>query len=283
LFFSDNVLQYLIINYRKHENPMKYTQKDICRLLNIKRETLRHYEKEGIITPEVNADNQYRFYDDYQLYLIAECKRYQTNGFSIDEIRQMIQKDSLEEYTDRIALRQAEIAKEAERLFWMNELLGDYLQKLKSVPENLNRVEEGWLEEVLFIPQRQGRHLKLDEDSINASRMVMGSLHLTFMMAYCRDLEKSEFEWGFGIRSWMAGKGMEKISSGETVQAAKALTCIIDAGGAWDFDASVVQPLLQEAENRGLKPTGSCILIQLLRSHEEDGTHRFFEAYLPVL
>ena len=60
---------------------MKYTQKDICRLLNIKRETLRHYEKEGIITPEVNADNQYRFYDDYQMYLIAECKRYHAQPF----------------------------------------------------------------------------------------------------------------------------------------------------------------------------------------------------------
>ena len=262
---------------------MKYTQKDICRLLNIKRETLRHYEKEGIITPEVNADNQYRFYDDYQMYLIAECKRYQTNGFSIDEIRQMIQKDSLEEYTDRLALRQQEIAKEAERLFWMNELLTFYLQKLKSVPENLNRIEESWLEDILFISQREGRNLKLDEDSINASRVVMGSLQLTFMMAYCRDLEKSEFEWGFGIRSWMADKGMEKISAGQTVHAAKALYCIIDSGRSWHFDASVMQPLLQEAEKRGLKPAGSCILIQILRSHEEDGIHRFFEAYLPVL
>ena len=75
------------------ETIMQYTQKDICRLLNIKRETLRHYEKEGIIRPEVNADNQYRFYDDYQFYLISECKRYQINGFSIGEIRQMLQQE----------------------------------------------------------------------------------------------------------------------------------------------------------------------------------------------
>ena len=54
---------------------MKYTQKDICRLLNIKRETLRHSEKEGIIRPEVNADNQYSVDDDYKFYPISECKR----------------------------------------------------------------------------------------------------------------------------------------------------------------------------------------------------------------
>ena len=261
---------------------MKYTQKDICRLLNIKRETLRFYEKEGIITPEINKANQYRLYDDYQMYLISECKRYQTNGFSIDEIRQMIQDDGLAEYTARITQRQDEVEKEAERLFWMNELLKDYLVKLRNIPNKLNRIEEGWLENTVFIPQRKGRILKLDEDSITASRTVMTNLQLTCMMAYCRDMEKGEFEWGFGIRSWLAEKGMEKITGGETVAAVKALTCIIDTGSSWDFDISVLKPLLLETEKRGLKPLGSCILIQLLRSHEKDGTHRFFEAYLPV-
>ena len=65
---------------------MKYTQRDICRILNITRETLRFYEKEGIISPEIDPVNRYRYYDDYQMYRIAECRRYQANEFSISEI-----------------------------------------------------------------------------------------------------------------------------------------------------------------------------------------------------
>ncbi|MBQ3459285.1 MAG: MerR family transcriptional regulator [Solobacterium sp.] len=261
---------------------MKYTQKDICRLLNIKRETLRHYEKEGIIRPEVNADNQYRFYDDYQFYLISECKRYQTNGFSIPEIRQMLQKDSLSEYTARMALKQKEIEKEAEQLLRMNELTKDYLMKLKSIPVNLNRIAESRMEDILFIPQRQGRLLKLDEDSVNASRMIMSSLHLTFMMAYCPDIRTNAFEWGFGTRFGMSEKETEYIPGSRMIRSEKALTCVIDTGSAWEFDAAILQPLLDEAEKRHFKPLGSCVMLQLLRSHEDDGIHRYFETYLPV-
>lgn len=262
---------------------MKYTQKDICRLLNITRETLRFYEKEGIISPEVNPDNRYRFYDDYQMYLISECKRYQTNGFSIEEIRRMLTEDNLERYVGRIAVRQKEIARQAEKLFWANELMADYLQRLRMIPENLHRIEEKWLEDIIFVSQRQGKHLRLDEESITVSRKLMNQLQLTFMMAYCPDIAENTCEWGFGIRSWMADKGMDEIEGGREIVSGKVLTYVDDAGSASEFDPSIAAPLIREAEKRGLKPDGRCILIQLVRIHEDDGIHRYFEVYLPVL
>ena len=91
---------------------MKYKQKDVCRLLNIKRETLRHYEKEGIIVPEIDPQNQYRYYDDYQVYLISECKRYQANEFSLSEIKEMLTKDSLHDYLQRMEKKQEDFAAE---------------------------------------------------------------------------------------------------------------------------------------------------------------------------
>ena len=86
-----------------------YSQKDICSLLGITRETLRHYEKEGIISPHVNPQNQYRYYDETHVYLIAETKRYQANDFSLEEIRDMLYGDSLAEYTARMEEKQREI------------------------------------------------------------------------------------------------------------------------------------------------------------------------------
>ena len=46
---------------------MKYTAKDVCRMLNITRETLRYYEKVGIIHPEIDPVNKYRYYDDWDI------------------------------------------------------------------------------------------------------------------------------------------------------------------------------------------------------------------------
>ena len=65
---------------------MKYTAKDVCRMLNITRETLRYYEKVGIIHPEIDPVNKYRYYDDWDINYIYECKKYQSLGFSVKEV-----------------------------------------------------------------------------------------------------------------------------------------------------------------------------------------------------
>jgi hypothetical protein len=67
-----------------------------------------------------------------------------------------------------------------------------------------------------------------------------------------------------------------------SVRIGKAITGIIDAGSAWDLDRSVLDPVLKEAEIRGLQLAGSCVFINLTRIHEDDGVHRYFEVYLPV-
>lgn len=261
---------------------MKYTQKDICRLLNITRETLRFYEKKGIISPEINPDNLYRFYDDYQFYLIAECKRHQANGFSIDEISQMLKEDSLERFTARITLRQEKMVIEAERLRKANELLTIWLDRLNSIHTKLGRFEPGWQEDVFFVPQREGGSLRLDEDSVDASRYIMSNLKVTFMMAYWPDITKQTYEWGFGIYRWMAEQDTKDLLEGMAVRIGKAITGVIDTGSAWNLDRSVLDPIMKEAEDRGLQPTGSCVFINLARTREENGIHRYFEVYLPV-
>ena len=261
---------------------MKYTQKDICRLLNITRETLRFYEKKGIISPEVNPENLYRFYDDYQFYLIAECKRHQANGFSIEEISRMLKEDSLDRFTARIARRQKEMVIEAEKLLKANELMTIWLHHLEGIHTRLGQFDPGWQEDVFFVPQREGKYLKLDEDSIDASRYIMGNLKETFMMAYWPDITKQTYEWGFGIFRRMAEKDTEDILEGRSVTIGKAITGIIDAGSGWDLDRSVLDAVVKAAAERSLKPAGSCVCINLARVREEDGIHRYFEVYLPV-
>lgn len=81
---------------------MRYTQKDICKAFDVTRDTLRHYERLGILVPEVDPTNCYRYYDDWQISLLWECKRYQAMGFSLSEISQILHADLLERFGGRI-------------------------------------------------------------------------------------------------------------------------------------------------------------------------------------
>lgn len=39
----------------------------VSKLLNISRDTLRYFEQENIVVPKKNAENNYRYYDDWDI------------------------------------------------------------------------------------------------------------------------------------------------------------------------------------------------------------------------
>lgn len=261
---------------------MKYTQRDICRILNITRETLRFYEKEGIISPEIDPVNRYRYYDDYQMYRIAECRRYQANEFSISEIKAMMDTDSLEQYVLRMEGKRAEFERKAEEYFWLKEHTEDYLRILRSIPEELGKVHESFVESIVFIPEKKGNELQLDQESIESNRYIMNRLQYSFMMAVFPDIRNDEYEWGFGVRTWMRDLFKYNPVKARHLPGSHAVASVIDTGDAWNFSISVAEPLTAYASEHGLEPAGMFFMRQVVKTEENGKPHRYFEAYLPV-
>ncbi|MBE0456262.1 MAG: MerR family transcriptional regulator [Pseudoalteromonas prydzensis] len=53
----------------------------------LSRDTLRYYEKIGMLTPPVRAGNGYRYYGQTQLQELAFIERGKTIGFTLTEIK----------------------------------------------------------------------------------------------------------------------------------------------------------------------------------------------------
>ena len=258
---------------------MKYKQKDVCRLLNIKRETLRHYEKEGIIVPEIDPQNQYRYYDDYQVYLISECKRYQANEFSLSEIKEMLTKDSLHDYLQRMEKKQEDFEKKMDFYQKLSAFNEDYLMRLRMIPNMLNKPFQGYEEEILFVAEKENNQLILTQENISANTMFREELSFSFMMAYYPDYHKTDYQWGFGQRIKMGNSA----NGGIVLPASAAVMAIIDIGSEWIYSNSNADLLLSYAKENHLQPTGIFYMQQLVRTNEEDGAHRYMEAILPII
>jgi DNA-binding transcriptional MerR regulator len=54
---------------------MEYSAKEVMNFLNINRETLRHYENMGLIHPRIDDKTHYRYYTDFDIETIAECRK----------------------------------------------------------------------------------------------------------------------------------------------------------------------------------------------------------------
>ena len=250
-------------------------------MLGITRETLRHYEKENIIHPQVDEENHYRYYDDYQLYLIAECKRYQLNEFSLGEIREMMQNSSLQDYIGQMEKKQ-EMFERKVQLYWQRaDLTLEYLIKLKLAADLKDRIFVSFQEEMILVPQIRSGSLRLDSQGMEASRWIMDNLENSFMMAYFDDCQKDEWQWGFGKRVSHEPR-KEDMPELIRIEGSCVVSAIMDIREEWQFHNSICTPLLSWAEARGLTPRGQFYMRHLVRTSEQDGIHRYFEGFLPI-
>lgn len=63
---------------------------DVAKLTGIGIETLRFYERSGLLSRPARTDGGYRLYDQEALDTLNFIKRAQTLGFTLDEIRRII-------------------------------------------------------------------------------------------------------------------------------------------------------------------------------------------------
>ncbi len=258
---------------------MKYTQKDVCRLLNIKRETLRHYEKEGLIVPEIDPVNQYRMYDIDTVYLISECKRYQANEFSLAEIREMLKEDTLETYTARMEEKQKEFERKRDYYIRLAAFNADYITRLKRIPATINTPCVTEEEAILFVKEREGTALTLTPENIEANRMIRADLSDSFIMGYFPDENSEHCEWGFGRRIRCAQADPE---NGKVIPSGRSLACTVDIGSDMKISSSWADSLKTYAEENGIHTAGTIIMRQLVRVTGNHETHRYMEIVMPL-
>ena len=258
---------------------MKYTQKDVCRLLNITRETLRHYEKEGLIVPEIDPVNQYRWYDADTVFLISECKRYQANEFSLAEIREMLNTDTLEMFTARMEEKQKEFERKRDYYSDLAEYNKDYIRRLNEVRGIVNKPQISDEEDICFVKERDESSLSLTPAMIEANRLLRSDLSYTFMMAYFPDENSESFEWGFGR---LISNGSPGSLSGEVIRTGRSLICTVDAGEEMIPKTSWADILRKYAEENQIRTAGTIIMRQLIRVNGGNETHRYMEIVMPL-
>ena len=121
---------------------MRYTQKDIRQKLGFTRDALRLYEKRGIIQPEIDPGNGYRYYDDWQMNLLWDCKYYQAMGFSLAEVQELLTARTPGDIESQLARREEEMRHDLRRRELALSEHSRFMEELRSSESDLGVVEE---------------------------------------------------------------------------------------------------------------------------------------------
>lgn len=261
---------------------MRYTQKDVRRVLGLSRDMLRLYERRGIIHPEVDPQNGYRYYDDWQVNLLWECKRYQAMGFSLAEIKEMTSSDDLATLSGRIDAGAEALA---QQLAYEQLVLENYRQlaaALDALPGCLGTFAEEMGEELVYVLEREVHDLLVTAGAHPETGFI--NEH----MGFCRPLAifkggRDRYYWGFAARAdaYKAQGGPASTGALRRMPATHVLVTWVDAGGRGNFGLHLFEGLFDEARRRGLRVTGDLYCYLLARATDEAGYHRYIKALLP--
>lgn len=114
-----------------------YTIGELAKILGITAETIRYYERKGIIAPIHDQETGYRYYTTWDLHMLIRARCYLGFGLSIEETAGILQSKSLEEIDDLLEEQEQIIQKNI--IYQMNLLKRLRTnRKLISRSENLN-------------------------------------------------------------------------------------------------------------------------------------------------
>jgi DNA-binding transcriptional MerR regulator len=92
-----------------------YKINELASILSITPETIRHYERKGLISPKKSDVNGYRYYDVWDFLLLYRVRAYREYGFALKDIIDIIHDESYESLIEQLDIREKELLKELEK------------------------------------------------------------------------------------------------------------------------------------------------------------------------
>mgnify|MGYP002769716730 CR=1 FL=1 len=271
----------------------KYKIGEVSKILDIPVETIRFYEKKGLIHPEKDKYSSYRYYDIWDISRLLDYRKYRELEFTLNESIDIIQSTDFEKYIDKLHQKQEE-AEERSRYYELKAIkLHNYQNVLKNVPLLLGeypivRRPEGYY----FINHSyDGENFYYHKaEDIKGFHEILK--HYTFVEnIYCIKKDwvngaqkKEKFQWGFTIKKkWADALKISIHEEMEHITPVKSIYTIIRVKDEELFTAKLLEPVFSHMKAMGYSLNGDILGNQIATVYEDGERIRYMEIWVPIL
>lgn len=118
-----------------------YSISQLAALLGISPQTIRNYEKSGLLIAR-RSENQYRSYTSPDLTTLIYIRLYKNLGFTSEEIRSILCQQK-SDFAESFSKKEAELQEKIEHLQWQQQELRRQREKLDDYERNRGRIYVG--------------------------------------------------------------------------------------------------------------------------------------------
>ena len=249
-----------------------YYTKDVCKIFNINRETLRHYERLGLLNPHINPDNGYREYDSNDIATIIDILKYRALGYSLADARDAVFNF---DYPKIIESLEEHIELYQHKIFEYSLLLKKAKKDLDLITHtslHIDELFETTVEEAFFIPYTvnpKDPYFPSMQKAISYSQffttgLIINNHHELEMMGFITDVRFSS---------------LLNLGDGITLEKAHVAAQIIDYAGDDFYDGAVFADFREKISRKYSRSFDNIYAVLISRFYDKEKVyHQYFLA-----
>ncbi|MBR2832177.1 MAG: MerR family transcriptional regulator [Oscillospiraceae bacterium] len=266
---------------------MRYKIGDVARILGISTDLIRYYEERGIVSPEKDPNNNYRYYDTWDINYLIDCLWYKQFGFGIDEIAGMASAITVDELTRCLDAKQAEIAADLRRQELLLERIRQYRESLMRIRSFVGKCDVRQTAEFVCYLNRHNAQYDNRQELQRLSRQWLKYMPFTkryFEVSLVDVLDNGDdYSWGFSLgMKYVREFGLAIEPPIRFMPSRLCIHSAFKSSGKGAFSPRRIGFMKDWAEENSLTIAGNAFGNLACSALDEGKTTGFFEVWLPV-
>lgn len=270
-------------------DTIKYKIGELSKILGIPVDTLRYFEKAGLIFPELNPINNYRYYDSWDITFLVEYKYYRSLEFSMSDAISIQHEDDLSTLIKRTSEQLDHFHERKFYYTYLEECYRKNKEQLMRIPQEIDQIDIRHYNAVDYFYHRHdyeyisiSEGLKIMPEWWKVFPFLSRFLHVSPEW-FCDTAVHHCYDAGFSIDSEYADIFHLKMDANcHHLPACDAVRTIVRSGEHGTFSIHLLDPIREYIEKNHLKIQGEYYGNVLARTHEADGFARYMEFYIPL-
>ena len=268
---------------------MKYKIGDVSKILGISPDLLRYYEKKGVVSPVKDTNNDYRYYEPWDINYLMDCLWFKPFQFGIEQIARIVSDCTLDDVDALFAEKEEELAAAIERQQLLLERARVYREELTHPAKYLGRCDiqpspalARYLNRHNFIYDKSDRLQQLTQQWLQ----YMPFTHRCFeidKMSLTGQREQESYQWGFSLdMDYVRRFGIRVEEPVACRESRPSIHSVFKSSGKYNFSPRLLDYIVDYAEQNHLEIEGGAYGYLLGSVMDEGALTGFFEVWVPI-
>jgi DNA-binding transcriptional MerR regulator len=266
---------------------MRYKIGDVARILGISTDLIRYYEEKGVVSPQKDEHNNYRYYDTWDTNFLIDCIWYKHYGFGIDQIAHMLSEYTCDDLLECLDNKTVEIEANVRRQQMLLERLRQHRTSVANISNYLGKCDTRYRPAMIYYLNRHNAAYYNRSDIQQLS--VEWQKYMPFTKRYFELPENDDknsdagYSWGFSLDRHYVDDFNIKIEP--PVHNLPSCYCIHSAfksSGKNAFTPHHLDYMYDYAKENGYTVAGKACGRLVCSVVDNGRVTGFFEAWLPV-